>query len=40
MNEIEMLIKDIYWGGQWISFFYDGKMYQFFECGLVVVDYL
>ncbi|MBK4791348.1 hypothetical protein CU013_1022 [Enterococcus faecium] len=40
MNEIETLTKDIYWGGQRISFSHEGKMYQFFECGPAVVDYL
>ncbi len=40
MNEIENLTKDIYWGGQRISFSHEGKMYQFFECGPAVVDYL
>ena len=34
------IVKDIYWGGQRISFSHDGKMYQFFECGPAVVDYL
>ena len=29
MNEIENLTKDIYWGGQRISFSHEGKMYQF-----------
>lgn len=39
-NEIETLTRDIYWGEQRISFSHDGKMYQFFECGPAVVDYL
>ena len=34
------LNRNIYWGGQRISFSHEGKMYQFFECGPAVVDYL
>ena len=40
MNEIETLTKDIYWGGQRISFSHERKNVSVFECGPAVVDYL
>ncbi|WP_165005340.1 MULTISPECIES: hypothetical protein [unclassified Enterococcus] len=40
LDEITGLVKDTYWGGQRISFSHQGTIYQFFECGPAVVDYL
>lgn len=40
LADISGLTKDDYWGGQRISFYDQGTLYQFFECGPAVVDYL
>ena len=40
VNQLTNLTKDTFWGGQRISFYYQEKLYQFYECGPAVIDYL
>lgn len=40
LSEMSSLTKDMYLGGQRISFEYNETFYQFFECGHAVVNYL